>query len=302
MLRVIAQLKGGLGNQMFQYAAARNLAEMSNAELIIDSHSGFARDFQYKRTYELNSLPIVGKEAGWFDRLPFWFENFDQFVHRRLNIKGLRNFHFRPRGRLCLEPSERRFDPEVLRHPIVNDSWMAGYWQSPGYFSRISDILARELSPPRPRTAQALAMGDKAAEKPSVAIGVRLFEESAQTGVHSRDGHIKNIDQINESLKSISDRIGSANFFIFCSHRAEILSEIKTPTPPLFVTGDEGFRDAVESLWILRQCQHHIFTNSSFYWWGAWLAENGNRDDCHHIIAADNFINEDAIPEHWEKF
>lgn len=40
---VCIQLTGGLGNQMFQYAAARAVAEKAGAELVLDTWSGFVR-------------------------------------------------------------------------------------------------------------------------------------------------------------------------------------------------------------------------------------------------------------------
>ena len=46
-MKVIARIKGGLGNQMFCYAAARRLAIANDAELVIDDVTGFARDQIY---------------------------------------------------------------------------------------------------------------------------------------------------------------------------------------------------------------------------------------------------------------
>ena len=43
---VIFRLKGGLGNQLFCYAAARRLSIANNAELKADDISGFKRDYK----------------------------------------------------------------------------------------------------------------------------------------------------------------------------------------------------------------------------------------------------------------
>ena len=58
MTKLIVQLKGGLGKQMFQYASARSLALRQGLELVLDDWSGFVRDLQYRRHYELGALPI----------------------------------------------------------------------------------------------------------------------------------------------------------------------------------------------------------------------------------------------------
>ena len=51
-------IQGRLGNQLFQYAAAKNLALKNHSQLIIDPFSGFLTDFMHKRTFELNLLNI----------------------------------------------------------------------------------------------------------------------------------------------------------------------------------------------------------------------------------------------------
>lgn len=43
--KLIVQLNGGLGNQMFQYACARSLALRNGLELVLDDWSGFFEIF-----------------------------------------------------------------------------------------------------------------------------------------------------------------------------------------------------------------------------------------------------------------
>ncbi|MCD4742989.1 MAG: hypothetical protein K8R67_10995, partial [Desulfobacteraceae bacterium] len=56
--KIIPRILGGLGNQLFCYAAARRLALMNNAELVIDAVSGFVRDCNYQRYYQLDHFSI----------------------------------------------------------------------------------------------------------------------------------------------------------------------------------------------------------------------------------------------------
>ena len=52
--KIYITLIGGLGNQLFQYACAFNLANNLNAKLIIDDKGGFFFDKKFQRN---NSLP-----------------------------------------------------------------------------------------------------------------------------------------------------------------------------------------------------------------------------------------------------
>ena len=51
--KIYVTLFGGLGNQLFQYACAVNLARSINAKLIVDDISGFIFDGKFKRNLSL---------------------------------------------------------------------------------------------------------------------------------------------------------------------------------------------------------------------------------------------------------
>ena len=56
--KVVVRLKGGLGNQLFCYAAARRLARINDAELVLDAVTGFKYDHLYRRTFALGIFCI----------------------------------------------------------------------------------------------------------------------------------------------------------------------------------------------------------------------------------------------------
>ena len=57
-MKVIVRIRGGLGNQLFAYAAARRLAWANKAELIIDHVSGFQFDHVYQQRYQLGHFNV----------------------------------------------------------------------------------------------------------------------------------------------------------------------------------------------------------------------------------------------------
>ncbi len=296
-------LSGGLGNQLFQYAAARGLADRHGAELVVDSWSGFVRDVEYRRNYELGRLPIEARLASPVERLPFWTRRIRAAVRKR--IAPGRAAHvptFASAARFRTEASDRAYDPGLLSAPLSGDVWMSGYWQSPLYFDHCAARLAAELAPPPPERRAAVDLTRRLEHSPGVAIGIRLYEEARDPGAHSSTGRLKAMDEINGAIETIHARAPDATYLIFCSHRAPELAQLKTPSAPIYVTGDEGYADALESLWLMTRCRHHVITNSSFYWWGAWLSEALSPADDHIIAAAANFINADSVPRRWARF
>jgi hypothetical protein len=76
-----------------------------------------------------------------------------------------------------------------------------------------------------------------------------------------------------------------------------MLRQIKFPGSAHFITHDNGFQGSLARFWLISQCAHHILSNSSFYWWAAWLAERRNPDSC--IVASAMFPNRHTIPQRW---
>ena len=68
------------------------------------------------------------------------------------------------------------------------------------------------------------------------------------------------------------------------------------------ITAENGFDDSINTLWLLSQCKHHVMTNSTFYWWGAWLSNCKHYKSKQLIYVYKNFFNKNAIPKNWITF
>lgn len=299
MKTVYAYLNGGLGNQMFQYATARALALRTGAELVLDTWSGFIRDNQYHRSYELQYLPIQARVATALERVPIWLFR----AENRIFGVNLNLFQHRIYGSFTLE-SELRFFEEMLHDRREAATWLVGYWQSPLYFQDYTKLLLAELMPPQPTQKRFVDLGRVLRETESVALGIRLYEESANPTAHAKDGQMKTVAEVNAAIERLLALQPNAKLFIFCTHRSPILEKLNLPDSAMFLTHDDGYDGTIERLWLLAQCKHHIFTNSSYYWWGAWLSQilYSSINQCQHIFAADNFINQDGLCAKWDKF
>jgi hypothetical protein len=56
--------------------------------------------------------------------------------------------------------------------------------------------------------------------------------------------------------------------------------------------------EAYQDLWLMTACKHFIIPNSTFHWWGAWLAASE-----HKLVVAParGFSNRDILPPTWLK-
>jgi hypothetical protein len=287
--KITAHLMGGLGNQMFQYAAARAIAHRNNIDLYLDDYNGFVRDIVYMRKFELDQFPIQAKIAR--VGLIYWIEKVRKKLFGQHKNAVTKNFFW-----TTLEENEAYFINDVSNFRITVNTWMHGYWQSERYFEDIKDIVFRDLMPKAPEDIRFLEMAKIMESCNSVSLGVRLYEEvpgETKDGV----GGITSIKFFNESAKRLSKQIENSEFFIFCTTNSPELEKLDLPGKIHLISHDNGFEGTMARLWLYTKCKHHIIANSSFYWWGAWLSEMKNKDSV--IIASPIFSNNDAIPERW---
>ena len=297
MVRIVVQLTGGVGNQLFQYATARALTLRCGGELVLDTWSGFVRDYQYRRQYELDAFPLQSRPANALERVPFWLYR----LENRISPQPRTLFQRKIYGNFIVE-SQREYLSEIGKYQPASSCWMTGYWQSPKYFQDYNSIILKELTPPLPKNDKFIKLGAEMQQRPSVSLGIRLYEESNNPTGHARDGKLKTPSDINGAIDSLIAQIPDPHFYVFCTHRSPLFSELHLPANTTFVTHDDGFEGALERLWLLSQCRHHLMTNSSFYWWGAWLSQMVYNQKEQIVLAANNFINQDSLLPQWQQF
>jgi hypothetical protein len=290
--KIIVRIKGGLGNQLFCYAAARRLAIANHAELVIDDVTGFSRDLQYRRRYALDQFSIPVRKATSSERL----EPFERY--RRGVIKWISNKKpFLERS--YLEQEGIDFDRRLLDVKVSTTLYLDGLWQSENYFDDIEQTIREDLRITPPQDAENLQMAAKIAHCNAVALHVRWFEDPNSAGVHNLS-----IEYYQQAMALIEQKVDSPHYFLFSDNPAAAAKKINLPEQNVtFVSHNLGDENAYADLWLMSQCQHFITANSTFSWWAAWLGSNSTKvittPLCSAVteITAWNF--DRLIPESW---
>ena len=295
--KVILEVKGGLGNQMFQYAAARSLALELGADLLIERELGFLLDRQYQRKFELNKLPIVFSESTLRDSYPFYFDRLLSYAARQFNRRDIdwksksyifeRNFSY-------IDLSEADFSKQTY--------WLSGYFQDPRYFSLHKEIILSELTPPMPIENSYLEIAKLADNFSLIALGIRMFEESSSPGVHARSGINKVIEDYKFVLSKLLNSVPNPLILVFTTKEFDFLDSLNLPSETIFINADRDFHNTIDKLWLLSKCRHHVFNNSTFYWWGATLSQTNYRSTEQQIYCSDNFLNPEIAYSNWKTF
>jgi hypothetical protein len=258
-MQLVVRLKGGLGNQLFGYAAARRLAKINNAELAIDAISGFSRDDEYHRKYRLDGFSIPIRLATPAERL----EPFERVRRAFMKLNQRRRpYHLRN----YIEQEFPDFDQRLLNLKLTSASNIIdGLWQSEWYFSDIEQTIRTDLQFKAPSDISNKNALDWIKNNQAICIHVRWFS-SAGSGVNT------NADYYKSALALIHSKVQSSFFAVFSDNPKAAVDLLQISDHQMLVvdwnTGDGG---ELADLWLMSNCQHFIIANSTFSWWGAWL-------------------------------
>lgn len=282
---IIIKLKGGLGNQMFQYACARHLAEKSDATLRLDL--GWYRDGipagDTVRLYGLDRFSISAQEAS---------------EDEIRNVGGRPSTAMRLAQKVInkLRPNNSYlFDPRILDKK--GDVYLEGFFQSEHYFKDIDSIIRSEFRLKDSLGGAASIVLSSIESTDSVAVHVRRGDYISNINASSFHG-ICSPEYYRGAIAMIRARVDSPRFFVFSDDIEWVQENIEIPEAT-YVSRDD-IADH-EELVLMSKCKYNIIANSSFSWWGAWL----NQDPDKIVIAPKRWVTDaridtrDAVPNEW---
>lgn len=280
---IVVALNGGVGNQLFQYAAARALALRLGVPLGLDrrwyeghKHRSYALD-----RFAVSAAPV---DPG---LLPF---RDGKILGRLLSGLGGRLRVFRERG--------LAFDPAVLALP--DGTYLRGVFQSEAYFADQEAALRSDLAFADPPDAANRATLAAIAAGLAVSLHVRRGDYAADPKIASVHGSV-GLDYYRRAVELVAARAGGDPLvFAFSDEPAWAAENLRLGFPMRIVDHNAGGA-ATEDLRLMAACRHHVLANSSFSWWGAWL--NPSPDKI--VVAPTPWFRDAAldastiVPERW---
>ena len=259
---IIVNLKGGTGNQMFQYACGRALSLKNKDVLKLDT-AGLDRANVVGDIYRplaLDAFNIIKEVASneEIKKLKYPYS---------LISKGLRYLSFK-----LSKDKNTLFNPKVLAW--AGDIYLDGYWQSPRYFDDIREVLLKELTLAAPLSPKAEEFAKRITGSQAVSLHVRRGDYAKNPKV-LRDFGICSTKYYKQAMAQVTEKVSSPTYFVFSDDIDWVKQNLPVGENAVYVKG-EGITD-VEELVLMSLCQHNIIANSSFSWWGAWLNQNKDK-------------------------
>ncbi len=289
---IIVKIWGGLGNQMFQYAAAKALAAKNNAVLKLDvSHFNKQPKDETVRTYRLHVFPNIREGLASDQEIGQLLPNFKTTSWNRLYKKINQLYNFNKHYKIEAAATTAAIE---LKDPFA--AYLDGYWQSEKYFvdqaGIIRDCFCLGLLAQNPALRSII---DLIRSQPSVSMHIRRGDYITAPATRLFHG-VMGLDYYENAMAELLSTLGDQlHFFIFSDDIEWCKNHLKMPYPHSYVSTGEDYYD----LYLMSICKHNITANSSFSWWGAWLNANPGKK----VIAPAKWFSQkdskDIIPVSW---
>lgn len=278
---ITVELAGGLGNQMFQYAAAYALAAREGVACKVDlrlySDPG-------ARAYELDQF-IAQPKLATPDDLPKPLGRLRNRVVRRLERYGLSGWQgkrpwFIERGAFSYDERFAR-----LRDPVH----LIGHFQSERYFSDIADEVRASFTFREKPSSENDALIAAMQRVNAVSIHVRRGDYVTNMAANRFHGTCDE-DYYGRAIRLAASRLAEPEFFVFSDDSDWARAKLQFSHPTTFVTHNIGAA-ASQDMRLMSHCRHHIIANSSFSWWGAWLNPRADK----LVIAPQRWVRDPSV-------
>ena len=289
--KIYLYLSGGLGNQLFQYAFAKNLSIKNKINLVVDTYSAYIFDFQYFRK---KKLKIKFKEKFIF------FFILIRFLNKLRKLDLIHNFF----DRIIVNEfsSFKKFNNRIKNIPLNKNIYLFGLFQSKNYFIENENKILKDIFPKTSKNNKFIVKKKEIIKKNSVAICFRNFEEASTNSIKLAGGIASQKFYFN-SLKLLEKKIKNPHFYIFSQNLNSAKNIINNFSifkicKYDFIVPENGFEDENDTLWLLSYCKNLIIPNSTFYWWGAYFSQK--RYNQNFVICSNNFPNKNIYHPKWK--
>lgn len=274
---VLVKLHGGLGNQMFQYAAARSLIKNEGC-VSVDTRF-------FKKTDNTETFTARQYELGIFENIKareasgYYVNLFNSnalfFKLRRKSLKSSIKF---------IEQKGHNY--EYISFQEFNEFkylYLDGYFQSEKYFKHIRIELLNEFEFPALDKKNEILK--KKIENSTNSVSIHIRRADYLKPIFSDVIGVLPVDYYYNALTCLGTSLADKNLFIF-SDDIEWVKENFTPKEENFFFIENNKEEGWKDMALMTACKHHIIANSSFSWWGAWLSKNSGK-----IFAPHNWFN-----------
>ena len=286
---LVMRIKGGLGNQLFQYASAYALAKRLNQKMVFDP--SFTANMT-ARGYKLPLLCVESDEVIYEEQLP-------------KKVSLLKNLYI---NKLCRVLNIARHNCGEYTYWLeTKDEWQPdfftidernlyvdGYFQSENYFKQYRTDILKQIQPKYDPEDEYLRELEEIRNCNSVAVHVRRSDFKKDNCAYH---YLLDETYYEKAIQRIRELVENPVFFWFSDDIDWVKKNFEVKENFRFVSLHTKHAD-IDEMMLMKNCNHIIAANSTFSWWASWLNEH---EDAMHICPAKRYGNLYMIPDGWTK-
>lgn len=286
----IVKLKGGLGNQMFQYAFAKNIENLTGEKVLLDKSAYEGREYDDIRKIRIADMEVSLQFASTseLDEVCIFRHGGGQTTSYKIGVlaESILNREY------CFERTRKYIAPES----ILQYKYYDGYWQAWKNVYSVEKILRKEFQFKQNISAAADEIGWRMEKENSIFVGIRRGDylsgkkERKHYGEYKEDYYLKGMDYIEKRVKN-------PVFYVFSNDKEWVRLNMRFEGHTVRYV-DNKLED-IEEFILMGRCKHAIMNNSTFYWWGAWMIKNPDKI----VIAPRNWFADrkeiEIVPDEW---
>ena len=261
---MIVRVYGGLGNQMFQYAAGKSISHHRSEKLMLDTSA-----FRTKN----DSLNLTCRNLDILDfELDIIHENYNDIIRYKYPygiISKLSSF-FRKK---ILNNYFYGWNPELFNDKKV--TYLDGYFQSEKYSQKIKSCIFKSYKLKRDLENQILFIKKIFLDNSFIGVHVRRGDYFENPKVKKWHG-ICNLEYYQKGINYLLHKYPHSRVAIFSDNIDWCKNYLKDVNDPFydsdFAKNNGIFLKASQELILLSQCHNFVISNSTFSWWAQYLS------------------------------
>lgn len=265
---IVVNLKGGLGNQMFQYAIGYALSKKNKTQFYLDGrylNDMFIKYFKkkhVKRNFQINKLNIKYKIATKKIIHSFLLNNKMYFIRY---IKIIIFSLFFPKKYIY---ENKYIYNEKFKKLDSSNIYLDGYWQNEKYFYNYKEEIKKIFINGIKKKNQKINNFLKTINPQySVCVNVRRAD-------YLNNNNNLDLNYYLKAIKVVKKNFNNLKFFIFSDDLVwckKIFSNLGVKYKIVDHTYAGNYFTTY--LYLMTQFKIYIISNSTFSWWGAWLSK-----------------------------
>lgn len=292
MTKRYVMIKGGLGNQMSQYAFYLAISKRFGCGVVplnfcfSSEHNGFELQYvfsqiktKFKKNFFLYLVTrlMATKKLGSLGGIV-------KKVIKKLMVDWIN------------EDYNYNYNPDVFLKSDALVVFYLGGWHCEKYYEHvISDIRKAFRFDLTRLSSENFDIAQRMLQKESVSIHFRRGDY--YTVGSKLFGGVCDHSYFISAIEKIKVMVPNCEFYIFSDDPIWVKDNFNIQGN--FIENNKG-RDSWQDMLLMSSCKHNIISNSSFSWWAAWL--NGNSEKiviCPHKFISSENSTTDVYPEKW---